>query len=161
MRPIAEYAPMDRATFEREIVAKGEPAVFRGLVADWPAVQAGADGPEVLAPMLQEAATDEPIQAWFAPPEVGGRFDYNADFSGFNFNRRMTTIGQLLELLLTQRGREQPFTMYAGGLPIAKLAPALMSCFIGFTGMSMAPVGSVLDLKPMGEVGEVCFFVRP
>jgi len=126
MRPIAEYAPMDRATFEREIVAKGEPAVFRGLVADWPAVEAGADGPEVLARMLQEAATDEPIQAWFAPPEVGGRFDYNADFSGFNFNRRMTTIGQLLELLLTQRGREQPFTMYAGGLPIAKLAPALI-----------------------------------
>src|SRR5437588_12440558 len=42
-----------------------------------------------------------------------------------------------------------------------KLAPALMSCFIGFTGMSMAPVGSVLDLKPMGDVGEVCFFVRP
>ncbi len=24
-----------------------------------------------------------------------------------------------------------------------------------------APVGSVLLLKPMGEVGEVCFFVRP
>ena len=38
--------------------------------------------------------------------------------------------------------------------------PALMSFFIGLTGMSIAPVGSVLDLKPMGDVGEVCFLVR-
>ena len=126
MRPIAEYAPMDRATFEREIVAKGEPAVFRGLVADWPAVEAGADGPEVLARMLQEAATDEPIQAWFAPPEVGGRFDYNADFSGFNFERRLATLEQLLDLLLRQRGAEQPYSMYAGGIPIRKHLPQLI-----------------------------------
>jgi hypothetical protein len=27
--------------------------------------------------------------------------------------------------------------------------------------LSIAPVGSVLLLNPMGEVGEVCFFVRP
>ena len=45
MRPIAEYEPMDRATFEREIVPMGEPAVFRGLVAGWPLVHAGRAGP--------------------------------------------------------------------------------------------------------------------
>ena len=126
MRPIAEYAPMDRATFEREVVPKGEPAVFRGLVADWPVVQAGADGPETLAQLLHGAATDERIQAWIAPPEVEGRFDFNADFTGFNFDRRMTTIGQLLELLMSQRGRAQPFAMYAGGLPIRKHLPSLI-----------------------------------
>ena len=42
-----------------------------------------------------------------------------------------------------------------------KVAPALMACFIGFTGRSVLPPMSVFDLKPMGEVGEVCFFVRP
>ncbi len=42
-----------------------------------------------------------------------------------------------------------------------KVAPAQMSCFIGLTGWSIAPVGSVFDLKPIGDVGEVCFFVRP
>jgi len=41
------------------------------------------------------------------------------------------------------------------------VAPALMSFFIGFTGMSIAPVGSVLLLNPIGDVGEVCFFVSP
>jgi len=126
MRPIAEYEPMDRERFEREIVPKGEPALFRGLVAEWPAVHAGKASPEALAHMLHAAATDEPFQAWFAPPEVNGRFNYNADLSGFNFERRLATLDQLLDLLLRQRGHEQPYAMYAGGIPIPKHLPGLV-----------------------------------
>jgi len=126
MRPIAEYEPMDRARFEREIVPKGEPAVFRGLVADWPVVHAGMAGPKVLAQMLQDAATDEPFQAWFAPPEIKGRFNYNADLSGFNFERKLATVDQLLDLLLRQLGHETPYSMYAGGIPIQKHLPRLI-----------------------------------
>ena len=126
MRPIAEYEPMERERFEREIVLKGEPAVFRGLVADWPPVRAAKEAPEALVEMLRFADTDEPIQAWFAPPEIEGRFNYNADFSGFNFERRMTTVGQLIELLVRQRGQEQPYSMYAGGIPIRKHLPPLI-----------------------------------
>jgi len=58
---------MDRERFEREIVPNGEPAVFRGLVAEWPMVKAAKDGAEVLGQMLRFCATDEPFQAWFAP----------------------------------------------------------------------------------------------
>jgi len=126
MQPIAEYEPMDRERFEREIVPKGEPAVFRGLVADWPVVRAAKDGPEVLVQMLQFAATDEPFQAWFAPPEVEGRFNYNADLSGFNFERKLATIDQLLDLLLRQRGQDNPYSMYAGSILIRKHLPELI-----------------------------------
>jgi hypothetical protein len=122
----AEYEPMDNVRFEREIVPKGEPAVFRGLVADWPVVRAGKDGPDALAQMLNFAATDEPFQAWFASPEIEGRFNYNADFSGFNFERKLATVDQLLDLLLRQRGHEKPYGMYAGGIPIRKHLPKLI-----------------------------------
>ena len=73
MRPIAEYEPMDRERFEREIVPKGEPAVFRGLVADWPAVRAAEDGPEALAGMIKFAATDDPVSV-----RVGGKEKFGA-----------------------------------------------------------------------------------
>lgn len=126
MRPIAEYEPMDRERFEQEIVPKGEPALFRGLVADWPAVHAGKDGPDALAQMLRWAATDEPFQAWFAPPEVQGRFNYTPDFSGFNFERKLATVDQMLDLLLRQIGHNEPYSMYAGGIPIRKHLPALI-----------------------------------
>ena len=38
---------------------------------------------------------------------IDGRFNYNADFSGFNFERKLATLDQLLDLLLRQRGHEQ------------------------------------------------------
>jgi hypothetical protein len=126
MRAIAEYEPMDRERFEREVVPKGEPAVLRGLVADWPIVRAAKDGDEALAGVLRDAASDEPFEAWFGAPEIGGRFGYNSDFTGFNHERKLATVRQLVDLLLRQRGHEQPFSMYAGGIPIRKHLPGLL-----------------------------------
>ena len=88
MRPIAEYEPMDRERFEREIVPKGEPALFRGLVADWPVVRAAKDGPEVLAQMLSFAASPRrrkrALCRLAAQPGVGGgrRMIYEARDGG-------------------------------------------------------------------------------
>jgi hypothetical protein len=126
MRPIAEYEPMDRGRFEREIAAKGEPAVLRGLVAEWPAVEAARQGDDALAAFLRGAASDEPFEAWFGAPEIEGRFGYTPDFSGFNHERRLATVEQLLELLLRQSGHERPWSMYAGGIPIRKHLPGLL-----------------------------------
>jgi hypothetical protein len=126
MRAIAEYSRVDQQRFEREIVPKGEPAVLRGLVADWPVAAAAKRGDEVLAEFLRGAATDEPFEAWFGAPEIGGRFGYNEDFSGFNHERRLATVDQLLELLLRQKGHEQPYSMYAGGVPIRRHLPGLL-----------------------------------
>jgi hypothetical protein len=126
MRAIAEYSRVDRERFEREIVPKGEPAVLRGLVADWPAVAAAKQGDDILAEFLRGAATDEPFEAWFGRPEIGGRFGYNEDFSGFNHERRLATVDQLLDLLLRQKGHEPPYSMYAGGVPIRRHLPGLL-----------------------------------
>lgn len=126
MKPIPEFEPMDRERFEREIVPKGNPAVFRGLVDDWPVVRAAKDGVQPLAQMLRYAATDEPFQGWFAAPETEGEFNYNADFSGFNFERKLATVEQMLDLLLRQVGHQKPYPMYAGGIPIRKHLPSLI-----------------------------------
>jgi hypothetical protein len=126
MRPIAEYEDVDRDRFEREIVPKGEPAVLRGLVAEWPIVEAAREGDEALAAVLRGAASGEPFEAWFGAPEIAGRFGYAADFSGFNHERRLATVDQLLELLLRQKGHERPWSMYAGGIPIRRHVPDLL-----------------------------------
>lgn len=126
MRPIAEYETVDRERFEREIVPKGEPAVLRGLVADWSAVRAAQAGDEALAEFLRGAAADEPFEAWFGAPEIAGRFGYTDDFSGFNHDRRLATVDLLLDLLLRQRGTEQPHSMYAGGVPVRRHLPGLL-----------------------------------
>jgi len=127
MKPIAEYPAMDRERFEREIVPSGEPAVLRGLVADWPAVAAARTGDQALADFLRRGASDEPFEAWFGAPEIAGRFGYNDDFSSFNHDRRLATVDQFLDLLLRQRGHAAPYSMYAGGIPIRRHLPGLLS----------------------------------
>lgn len=126
MRAIAEYQQMDRERFEREIMPKGEPAVLRGMVADWPLVRAAADSDEALADFLRGAASDEPFEAWFGAPEIEGRFGYTDDFTGFNHERKLATVKQLLELLLRQKGHQQPHSMYVGGLPVRRHLPGLL-----------------------------------
>src|SRR5512146_1018278 len=98
MRAITEYHEVDRDKFERDIVSKGEPAVLRGLVCDWPIVHAAQQGDEQVAKVLGDAATNEPFESWFGSPEIEGRFGYNANLSGFNHDRRLATVGQLLDL---------------------------------------------------------------
>src|SRR5688500_7773333 len=126
MRPVPEFHDVTREKFEQDIVPAGRPAVLRGLCADWPAVEAGEGGDEALAAFLRAAASDEPFEAWFGDPAIGGRFGYSADFSGFNHDRRLATVDQLLDLLLRQRGHPGPFSMYAGGIPIRKHLPKLL-----------------------------------
>ena len=126
MRPVPEYHDVDRERFERDIVAAARPAVLRGLCAGWPAVAAAQAGDDALAAFLRAAAIEEPFEAWFGDPEIGGRFGYSPDFSGFNHERKLATVGQLLDLLLRQRGHAKPFSMYAGGIPIRKHLPKLL-----------------------------------
>lgn len=127
MRPITEFHEVDRERLERDIVPTGEPAVLRGLVRDWPIVQAAESGDEQLAKFLRGAAADEPFEAWFGEPEIDGRFGYNTDLSGFNHDRRLATVDQLLDLLLRQKGHERPYSMYAGGIPVRRYLPGLLA----------------------------------
>lgn len=121
--PIPEFHATDRAQFEGEIVPAGRPAVLRGLVADWPVVAAARTSPEALAGYLTVRASDEPAESWFGPPEIGGRFDFTADLSGFNHERKLASVAQILDLILRQRGAEAPWSVYAGALPVAKHVP--------------------------------------
>jgi hypothetical protein len=121
--PIAEFHDVDRARFEAEIVPAGRPAVLRGLVADWPVVAAATESAEALAEYLVERASEEPAESWFGPPDIAGRFDFAADFSGFNHERKLASVAQILDLILRQRGSAAPWSVYAGALPVAKHVP--------------------------------------
>ena len=125
--PVPEYHGVDRARFEREIVPRGRPAVLRGMLAEWPIVVAARAGDEALAEYLRERATGEGGEAWFGEPGIGGRFGFSDALDGYNHERKLATIGQLLDLLLRQRGAAEPWGIYAGALPLRTHAPGVLA----------------------------------
>lgn len=120
LRPLAERGPVDREAFEREIVPLAEPVVLRGQLANWPLVVAARQSPQQFAAALRAIALPVGGEAWFGSPEIKGRFGYSEDLQGHNFDRRLATIDQLLDLILRQIGEAAPWAVYAGALPVAK-----------------------------------------
>lgn len=106
--PLPEFTNVDRDRFEAEIVPQGRPVVLRGLVADWPTV-----GTARLFAALREQPAPHPINAFVAPPEIGGRFFYSDDLLGFNFDRVQLSLRALLDRLEAV-GDDY---IYAGAIP--------------------------------------------
>ncbi len=117
-QPIREWRDVDRARFDDEIAPLGEPAVLRGVVADWPAVQAH-DIAEYLGRFDLSAGCD----ALIAAPGSGGRLFYNDDLTGLNFQTRRPTLATVVERLV--RGREEADSpaIAAQGLAIRDVLP--------------------------------------
>lgn len=105
---------MNEDRFRSEIIEPAQPAVLRGLVADWPVVQA-AD----LGAYLDRFAAAKPTEAFFGKREIGGKYFYNGDLSGFNFERRPMLFPQALKAIFAA-GEE---SVYLGSVPVEDYLP--------------------------------------
>jgi hypothetical protein len=114
---------LDRETFRREIVARSEPAVLRGLVRDWPAVRAARASNAEAAAYLQRFDRGAPLEAFVGPPEIRGRFFYAPDLAGFNFERQRSKLADILRFLLSDANGEQARAVYVGSTPAPEIAP--------------------------------------
>jgi hypothetical protein len=118
-----EYQQVDRETFEREIAPLGQPAVLRGLVRSWPAVEAASRSPDEIVDYLCRFDRGAPVEAFIAPPEVGGRFFYRDDMRGFNFDRRQGRFGDVLRHIRAIADRSDAPSVYIGAAPTPEVLP--------------------------------------
>src|SRR5271165_5759265 len=89
---IAEWRDVDAETFAAEIRPRQRPAVLRGLVSDWPAVQAGRRSDRALGDHIRGFYTGVGVQMFSGPPGIAGQFLYNDALDGFNFERRQVRL---------------------------------------------------------------------
>jgi Cupin-like domain len=114
MKPIAERPAVDSETFTREIADAYMPVVLRGQVADWPAVAAGKAGPKAIVDYVTRFDRGAPAEVMVGAPDIAGRFFYNDDMCGFNFQRQRVSLRQLLAELLRIESEPHPPALYAG-----------------------------------------------
>ncbi len=98
---IREWRGVDAAVFRNEIRPANQPAVLKGLVRDWPAVQAGRASAKALCDYLMRFDRERPFTVLFGPAAIGGYFFYRDDMSGLNFERRQELLAGTLSHLLS------------------------------------------------------------
>jgi len=123
LQPIAEYDGVDAIRFRREIRPLGQPAVLRGIGADWPAVAAARRSDEELVAYLRRFRTERPVSAIVGGPEIEGRFFYTDDYRALNFQRATTPFEAFLERLLRDREIASPYAIAVQSEEVSSLLP--------------------------------------
>ncbi len=116
-----------------------EPVILRGLVDHWPAVHAAQRGDSHLLDYLSRFDAGVPIQAFYGPPEMKGRFFYQDDIIGKNFTQQNTTLAQVLSNIMAPQGSEPHGSHYMG-------STTLEYCLPGFTGENPLALGDISSL---------------
>jgi hypothetical protein len=121
--PIAQWHGVTAAQFQQEIVPAGTPAVLRGVVGQWPAVDAGRSSPAAMASYLAQWAAGTPVHLMVGDPSIAGRFFYNDELTGVNFDNLSTPLRDVLARLLQSLDSPTPQALYAGAIPIPAQLP--------------------------------------
>lgn len=122
MREISGAAP---AALTDAILTATEPLVLRGLVASWPLVKAGLRSQREGIAYLRRFYRGEVVRALIGPPEIGGRYFYNDDISGFNFDAVNARLDAVLDQVLAHLDDPRPPTFYVGSASVDTCLPGL------------------------------------
>jgi hypothetical protein len=112
--PVQERTGVTPEIFARQIADGDVPVVMRGLAADWPAVRAARLSDRAIADHLLGFAGGRDADVMVGPATIGGRFFYNDDLTGFNFERGVAPMPTLIEQLLAMAGLPGAPAIYAG-----------------------------------------------
>jgi hypothetical protein len=117
------WRDVDRTRFREEIIPAGQPAILKGLIADWPAVAAGLTSDEAMAGYLRGFDAGKPVAILRGEPEIGGRFFYTDDMGALNFQRRNGLLAEAVDQLLALRPDAAPPALAVQSTPTAAALP--------------------------------------
>lgn len=110
-------------TFWNEIYPLGAPAILRGHCKDWDAVSM-ADAPNVeFVDYLKKFNAEGMVNILMGRGDMEGRYFYNSDLSGFNFDPRTAPLSAFLEKLLEVEVSKDALNLYSAATPVETLFP--------------------------------------
>lgn len=125
MIPIPELDTITPDAFNNEILPQGRPVVMRGLVRDWPIVQAAGVSNETFCQYLRRFDRGYGVPTTYATPSTGGRLFYNEDLSGFNFRVAQAKLSGSLDYLLEHIDDDPPPALAVQSAVIGQYLPGM------------------------------------
>jgi hypothetical protein len=111
--------------FLSEVVEPCRPVVIRGLVGEWPLVQAGRASAAAFQEHLAPFDAGGTVEAFFGDPQIAGKYYYTDDLKGFNFERRLIKLSDALEAIVTSLHQPGSPSVYMGSVPANDFLPGL------------------------------------
>lgn len=96
---IEEYTGQTRELDLAALLAREQPLVIRGLVADWPLVRVACESDSDFARALASLDNGTDVDTLRLPPEAGGHLGYAPDMGGFNYRHFRVPLTQGLQRL--------------------------------------------------------------
>ncbi|HEY1312625.1 MAG TPA: cupin-like domain-containing protein, partial [Steroidobacteraceae bacterium] len=122
---IREISALDSAAIRRDVLPDKQPAIFRGLVREWPAVKHALESAAALVRYLARFDSGKSVDALLAPPEVDGEIFYNATMTGFNFVRNRLPLGAVAQQVLR-------YSQFPKSPAVAAQSALIRDCLPGF-----------------------------
>lgn len=105
------------------VLASEQPLLLKGLVADWPLVQAGLQSDAEADAYLRKFYTDKSVVFYEAEAEKRGRFFYADDCGSLDFKSSRARLDEVLDLLAASRARSNSPTYYVGSTTVDVCLP--------------------------------------
>ncbi len=122
-KPVREISGATPGALTDAILTATEPLVLRGLVASWPLVKTSLRSQREGIAYLRRFYRGEVVRALIGPPEIAGRYFYNDDISGFNFDAVNARLDAILDQVLEHLDAPCPPTFYVGSTTVDTCLP--------------------------------------
>lgn len=123
LKKVQEWHPVSREEFQQDVVPLYRPAVIRGYFKHWPAVIKQQESVAALARYIGSFDQQKNVVTYCGAPDIQGRFFYQPDMQGFNFERISEKFSEAFDRILSHVDNPNPPSVYSGAISIDENIP--------------------------------------
>lgn len=124
MKTITSVA-LDLVDFGK-LIEDETPVVLKGIFKDQSLVEAGKKSPQAAMAHVKQYHSGRSLVTFIAPPEHQGRFFYNSDMTGMNFESKDMSLEQFFKRVAGDEIESKPSGCYAGSTDIQTFFPKMI-----------------------------------
>ena len=108
-----------------ELLESQQPAILKGVARDWEIARRGAQSATAAIDYIASFDGGRPVVGYTGAPEIDGRFFYNEDMTGLNFEARRVPLKEFLRRIEAHLDDGEPPSFYIGSTDIDLFLPGL------------------------------------
>ena len=141
-KSVREIPGLNPGEIPENVLRSTQPLLLKGIVSNWPIVKAARISAKSADQYIRRFYQNATVGAFFGPPDTKGRIFYNENLSGFNFERVMLKLDQILDKIQQHAYSQQAPAFYVGSTTVD-------TCLPGFRTENDIDLG---DIDPLASI---------